>query len=1678
MLKTKNTFRAKILFLLFALLFVFSSKKSFSAPPPGNDDPCSATVLNAQATCAYSSFTNTQATATNGAPAPTCAAYSGGDIWFQVVVPSTGSLIINSTAGTMTDGGMAAYTGNCNALTQIGCNDDSNGLMPSLTLNSLTPGASVWIRFWGYAAATGSFNICVVNPPPPPPPGAGAACGSAVPFCMPIPPGYVLPNSTNVASLGSGGVYGCLFSTPNPFWYFLQVQTSGNLVININQTSAGGAAIDVDYVCWGPFTSQAAGCSGISANNIVSCSYSASAAEVCTINNAVAGQFYLLLVTNFSNQAGSISFANGTGSTGTTNCNILCNMTALTATASPCNSTTNTYSVSGQISFTFPPATGVLTVSSSCGGSINVPQPWISPLTYNLPNLNPTSGPCTITAAFSADVTCMLTRNYTSPNPCNTCLVQAGNAGPFCVGSPINLTATTPTTAVTYAWTGPNSFSSNQQNPTIASATAANAGTYTLTATVISSGIPCVSTTNVIVTTPPIANFSYFNANVCQSAGSQFPVYGTGATAGTFSATPTGLSLNSATGQITVSSSTAGSYTITNSFPANGGCPAVSSSAIIHINQLPVATFNYANSPYCSNSTNPSPTFVGTGVAGTFSSVPAGLVFVSNGTGQINIASSAPGTYTVSNTIPAGSGCPAVVATSTVSITAMPVANFSYLASPYCQTAANPSPTFNGGGVAGVFSSTAGLVINSANGIIDLASSLVGSYTITNTIASLNGCPAVIYNSPITISPLPLADFTYVGGPFCQSSTNPLPTFASNAVGGTFSATASLSLNNASGEISLASSLPGNYTVSNTVSANNGCPSVVASTTVSVSSAPLASFVYTSSPYCQTAANPSPSFTGGSVPGVFSASAGLIVNTTTGEVDLANSSPGTYTVTNTVGALNGCPAVSFSSPITISPLPIADFSYLASPFCQSGTNPLPTFGAAAIGGTFSASALLNIDNVSGEINLSSSLPGNYTVSNTISAANGCPSVVATSTVSITALPLASFVYPSSPYCQTATNPSPTFTTGSIAGTFSATTGLIVNTTTGEVDLANSPSGTYTVANTIAASNGCPSVDFSSSITITPLPIADFEYQGSPYCQSGTNPLPIFLNGGSAGGFSSSAGLALNSISGEINLASSQGGNYVVNNTINAAFGCPVVVFSYTISINSSPLPNFSYSATNYCQQDAITPSPIFGLGALAGVFSSNAGLTMNALGNIDLLNTLPGTYTVTNTIAATAACPQLNFDIIVNVFANPIVLPSNNSPVCEGTTLDVTSNAIANATYAWLGPNGFISANSNDNVSLAALANMSGTYTLTITENGCSSVATTDVIVNNIPSANLTGGGTVCQGNIVPAIHINLSGTGPWNIGFTDGILNYSIITTLPQHSISNPPIGQYSLTSVVDANCLGTINGTAISMIHPKPIAKAGVDIYQSCAPLCVNFTDSSSVQAPDVISSWLWNYGGTTSTIQNPQNCFPSGIYNVSLVVTTNNGCADTVSYPAMLQSYQMPSAVISAPTETSILNPIVYFTSYSTGATNWLWTFGDSLASTTDNQSTNENTNHTYSASGTYCVDLAVSNNFGCADTTTACIKIVPSFAFYVPSSFTPNGDGTNDVFMGGGTNIADFEMTIFDRWGNKIFASNSEHDGWDGKFGGSLVQQDIYIYKIKIRDSQSMLHEYLGNITLLR
>lgn len=313
----------------------------------------------------------------------------------------------------------------------------------------------------------------------------------------------------------------------------------------------------------------------------------------------------------------------------------------------------------------------------------------------------------------------------------------------ICTGGNVTFTNTSSNYPTSYSW----NFGDGTPNGTTASPVHqyTTAGTYTVSLTVTNQwGSTTSVPVTITVSNPDDATFSYSQASYCSNAGNQTP---TVVDAGTFTATPAGLSINPTTGVIDLAASTAGMYTVTNT--TSGACPDTKTTSIT-INAAADASFNYPSNTICLTGANQTPT---TAEAGTFSSSPAGLVFVSTSTGEINVAGSTAGTYTI--TYDVVGACPNSSQTN-ITLTANPDATFTYAQGAYCADATDPTPVFGAGASGGAFSATpSGLDINSNSGVIDLSASTAGTYTVTNSISAVGSCPASSETFTVVVNALP-----------------------------------------------------------------------------------------------------------------------------------------------------------------------------------------------------------------------------------------------------------------------------------------------------------------------------------------------------------------------------------------------------------------------------------------------------------------------------------------------------------------------------------------------------------------------------------------------------------------------------------------------------------------------------------------------------------------------------------------------------------------------------------------------------------------------------------------------------------------------------------------------------------------------------------------------------------
>ncbi len=295
-------------------------------------------------------------------------------------------------------------------------------------------------------------------------------------------------------------------------------------------------------------------------------------------------------------------------------------------------------------------------------------------------------------------------------------------------------------------------------------------------------------------------------------------------------------------------------------------------------------------------------------------------------------------------------------------------------------------------------------------------------------------------------------------------------------------------------------------------------------------------------------------------------------------------------------------------------------------------------------------------------------------------------------------------------------------------------------------------------------------------------------------------------------------------------------------------------------------------------------------------------------------------------------------------------------------------------------------------------------------------------------------------------------------------------------YNIQPSAVTTYTVTAT--DNCTSpAASATFTITVPPLPVASFTLDDTSGCGSVCVNFTNTT----PNTQST-VWTFSdGFTSTLANPNHCFQPGSFDATLIVTDNNGCVGMTTLQNAITVHSNPvAAFILGPQPTTILEPNICFTDYSTNdVITWYWNFDDPNDLTT---STTQNTCHAYSDTGYYCASLIVTNQYGCWSTAMNCLMIQPYFTLYVPNAFTPNGDGLNDIFLPVGNDVDpdNYEMTIYDRWGNLIFKTTSWGQGWNGiaKEGNKIAQIDTYVWKINMKDHAGQRHSLIGHVSLIK
>jgi len=442
-----------------------------------------------------------------------------------------------------------------------------------------------------------------------------------------------------------------------------------------------------------------------------------------------------------------------------------------------------------------------------------------------------------------------------------------------------------------------------------------------------------------------------------------------------------------------------------------------------------------------------------------------------------------------------------------------------------------------------------------------------------------------------------------------------------------------------------------------------------------------------------------------------------------------------------------------------------------------------------------------------------------------------------------------------------------------------------------------------------------------------------------------------------------------------------------------------------------------------------------------------------------------GTYMVT--VLDDNDCPLIINGINV-ASPNQLVVEIQDVPkICIGQDVDLFSTVSGGITpYQYIWDNSNVS--SQINVSPVSLT----TYYLTVTDvNNC--VASTNIDVDVYPAitADITANITqICPGDPVLITVSAIGGNG-----------NY-IYTNQYDGVISNPQIiyPEASLTYVVTVSddCGSPTDDASVDItVLDKPPLSFISNVKNGCQPLKVHFIE----QSPEIGQTYVWDFGDTDpsniGTDKEPIHIYYDwGVFDVSLEVTSAEGCKNSFTFDNMIEVYKLPKAkFIANPDLVDILKPEVYFENLSEDNYNNYWWFGDG------ENSFLENPTHIYGDfPNDYTIKLIVETEHGCLDTVLSQVKVENVITIYVPTAFSPDGDGINDKFIvvGNGIDLDNYMIYIYDRWGELIYLNDDLSEAWDGTVKGQLVQQGVYKWLVVYKDERGVEYQKTGTVTLIR
>ncbi|MBI4647851.1 MAG: gliding motility-associated C-terminal domain-containing protein, partial [Bacteroidia bacterium] len=670
---------------------------------------------------------------------------------------------------------------------------------------------------------------------------------------------------------------------------------------------------------------------------------------------------------------------------------------------------------------------------------------------------------------------------------------------------------------------------------------------------------------------------------------------------------------------------------------------------------------------------------------------------------------------------------------------------------------------------------------------------------------------------------------------------------------------------------------------------------------VTVTTTSDASFSYTSSTFCQSGVDPTPTVV--TPGGTFSSSSvNLIINTSTGVIDLSASANGTYQVTYTTPA--PCSASS-NVTITITTAPDAEFSY-NGPYCEGATNPLPSHVTGTNGIYTSAPPGLNFVNANtGEINLQTTSPGSYTITNTINV-TGCG--IATDNYNVT-------IY-DSPNIGITPDPAATCsnTNLQLQGNPSGGTMPYSHTWTGNISFLSSTSisnpvfnapagGVYNFTYSVSDGHSCTSSD-NISITVYNNPTASIIPMSANVCE-GVN---LQLNGNPVQGSGSivshlwtgsdTSPLSATNIVNPVFNASNNG-VYTLYYTVTDNNGCTgrdtIIINVYnnpTVNITPAEPVNVCSGVSLQLNGNPVQGSAVIINHQWTGDFEP---LSSTTIPNPVFTSGASGIYNLTYQVTDNNSCTASD-NITINVQSSPSAsITPNPASVCEGEDLQLNGNpsgGTGNYTHEWDGDYGPLS--STTIASPVFNTNTSGNYNLqyTVTDgNGCEGTSSITVSVYNNPSVViLPDKPEICAGTSLDLTANVTMGSGlPNDYEWTGNTGPLSSTTTTTTTFYTETPGSYFLQFNVGDVNGCGAMD-TITVIVFPKPEADITPDPAIVCSGADLQLNGNPSGGSGIYMHDWDGATSSLSATnIENPVfNNDIEGNYQLTYMVVDDRGCS----------------------------------------------------------------------------------------------------------------------------------------------------------------------------------------------